>query len=106
MNMAESRATGMSLFTEFLEQEQQLRALRTTLVANGQIGSAQRLSKLELALRGMRERFVELSEALQPTDVELLAAYDAVMDLIETVDEILDRRVVPATLPGSVPLVG
>jgi hypothetical protein len=106
MNVAELQVTDTSLFTEFLEKEQEIGILRIALAANGQIVSAQRLSKLELALRRVREGLVRLSESLQPTDVELLAAYEAVIDLIEIVDEILDRRGVSTTLPGSVPLVG
>ena len=105
MNVAGARVVDKSLFVEFLEKEQQIKALQTTLFANGQTKLAQRLRKLELALGNVREKLVELSESIQPTDAELVAAYDSVIDLIKIVDEILDRSSASAAVPGETPLV-
>ena len=93
------------LITAFLEKAQQVGALQATLAANGQAESAQRLSQLELALRRVREELVGLSETPQPTNADLLIAYDAIVDLIAAVEEIMDQQGAFTDLPGNVPLV-
>jgi len=105
MDVVESRMTGKNLLTEFSKEEQKVRALRTALAASGQAESSQRFKKLELALQRVREKLVEL-ESTQLTSTDLLDAYEAILDLIEAVDEILDQRGTSVTLSESVPLVG
>lgn len=92
------------LITAFLEKAQQVGALQATLAANGRPELAQRLSRLKLALRRVREELAGLSETPQPTNADLSIAYDAIADLIAAVEEIMNQQGAFTDLPGNVPL--
>jgi hypothetical protein len=93
------------LITAFLEKAQQVSALQATLTANGRPELAQRLSRLELAIRRVQEELAGLSETPQPTNTDLSIAYDVIADLIAAVEEIMDQQGAFTDLLGNVPLV-
>ena len=105
MNTVGQAPDAALLITSFSEKAQQVGALQAALAANGRPELAQRLSRLKSALGRVREELAGLEETPRPTNADLLIAYDAMVDLIAAVEEIMDQQGGFTDLPGNAPLV-